>query len=100
MSIRCWCNKGLYFSRKVSSRFPAFETVTDSSGRVRRRAIFTDGLEDEDGNEDDESDADDSMTDEEESEEEISHEMEPPKKKSKVCKKKNGEGCMLAQPGQ
>lgn len=81
----------IFYSRKESGRLPPFETVTDSTGRVRRRAIFSDNLEedddeDDDGTDDNESDSDDNMSDEDESEEEIIHEMEPPRKKSKVCK--------------
>uniref|UniRef100_A0A0P4WGX0 Bms1-type G domain-containing protein n=1 Tax=Scylla olivacea TaxID=85551 RepID=A0A0P4WGX0_SCYOL len=60
------------------------ETVKDSTGRIRRRPIFSDGLEDEDSNDDDEeSESDESMSDEEESEEDVSNEMEPPRKKTK-----------------
>lgn len=68
-----------------SSTTPPFETVKDSSGRIRRRAIFSDGLDEEDSDDDDdeESDTDESTSDGEESDEETGHEMEPPRKKLK-----------------
>lgn len=70
----------------MSNGLPSYETVTDSTGRVRRRAIFTDNLEDKDEDDEEyESDSDDdSDIEEEESEEEEVQEMAPPKKKSKV----------------
>ncbi|XP_045130667.1 ribosome biogenesis protein BMS1 homolog [Portunus trituberculatus] len=73
---------GTNIDKDGSSRIPPFETVKDSTGRIRRRAIFSDGLEEEESNNEEDSDSDESMS-EEESEEETSHEMEPPRKKSK-----------------
>ncbi|XP_071526137.1 ribosome biogenesis protein BMS1 homolog [Panulirus ornatus] len=73
------------FNRNLSDGLPSYETVTDNNGRVRRRAIFNDNLEDEDDDEyeSDDDDDDDSEIKEEESEEEEIHEMAPPKKKLK-----------------
>ena len=75
----------IYSFRDGTSTTPPFETVKDNTGRIRRRVIFSDGLDEEDSNDNEEdSDTDESMS-EEESEEETSHEIEPPRKKSKVC---------------
>ncbi|KAG7153836.1 Ribosome biogenesis protein BMS1-like [Homarus americanus] len=66
---------------KAGDKLPAYETVSDSTGRVRRRAIFTDNLEVED-NDDSSDDEDDDESDEESDQEEV-NEMAPPRKKSK-----------------
>lgn len=97
----------------VSKSLPEHETVTDSTGRVRRRAIFHDDLEKEeddddndeedDDNDEEEDDEDDEYEDEDSQEEEIEendeneeseeeesvkdqdlNELEPPVKKKKL----------------
>ncbi|XP_045606328.2 ribosome biogenesis protein BMS1 homolog [Procambarus clarkii] len=59
---------------------PPYETVTDSTGRVRRRAIFTDNLEDEEYGEESGSDDEELESEDDEVED---HEMAPLRKKIK-----------------
>lgn len=77
---------------KSGNGLPPYETVTDNTGRVRRRAIFSDNLEDaengdESGSEDDDEDEDveddDDDDDETENEEEDDHAIGPLRKKFK-----------------
>ncbi|KAK3856415.1 hypothetical protein Pcinc_037266 [Petrolisthes cinctipes] len=85
--------------RTSSEGLPLFETVTDNTGRVRRRALFNDNLENNvDELESDDDDDEDGETSEEEEEEDIEDEdgetsdeeeeedvndISPPKKKFK-----------------
>lgn len=79
-------------ANEEESRYPSFETVVDGTGRVRRRAIFSDTLEEEEEEEDsdDDMDSDDNESDENEAEEEDDHGMEPPRKKSKGTRNSDG----------